>query len=73
MELKSLNKISDYVWEIPREGEMRVPGRIFASAELVEDFDDNVVKQIKNVAALPGIQQASMTMPDAHWGYGFPI
>jgi len=73
MELKSLNKISDYVWEIPREGEMRVPGRIFASAELVGDFDDNVVKQIKNVAALPGIQQASMAMPDAHWGYGFPI
>src|SRR3990172_8347732 len=73
MELKSLNKISDYVWEIPQEGEMRVPGRIFASAELVEDFDDNVVKQIKNVAALPGIQQASMAMPDAHWGYGFPI
>ena len=73
MELKSLNKISDYVWEIPQEGEMRVPGRIFASAELVEDFDDNVVKQIKNVASLPGIQQASMAMPDAHWGYGFPI
>ncbi len=73
MELKSLNKISDYVWEIPREGEMRVPGRIFASAELVGDFDDNVVKQIKNVASLPGIQLASMAMPDAHWGYGFPI
>lgn len=73
MELKSLNKISDYVWEIPREGEMRVPGRIFASAELVEDFDDNVIKQIKNVASLPGIQLASMAMPDAHWGYGFPI
>ena len=73
MELKYLNKISDYVWEIPREGEMRVPGRIFASAELVGDFDDNVVKQIKNVASLPGIQQASMAMPDAHWGYGFPI
>lgn len=73
MELKSLNKISDYVWEIPREGEMRVPGRIFASAELVGDFDDNVIKQIKNVASLPGIQQASMAMPDAHWGYGFPI
>ena len=73
MELKYLNKISDYVWEIPREGDMRVPGRIFASAELVEDFDDNVIKQIRNVAALPGIQQASMAMPDAHWGYGFPI
>ncbi|MBI5756823.1 MAG: RtcB family protein [Nitrospirae bacterium] len=73
MDIKSLNKISDYIWEIPPEGEMRVPGRIFASEELVEELDDNVVKQIKNVACLPGIQQASIAMPDAHWGYGFPI
>src|SRR3989338_1873043 len=73
MEIKSLKKISDYIWEIPAEDEMRVPGRIFASEALVEELDDNVVKQIKNVACLPGIQQASIAMPDAHWGYGFPI
>lgn len=73
MDIKFLNKISDYIWEIPPEGEMRVPGRIFASEDLVEELDDNVVKQIKNVACLPGIQQASIAMPDAHWGYGFPI
>ncbi|OGW14047.1 MAG: RNA-splicing ligase RtcB [Nitrospirae bacterium GWA2_42_11] len=73
MEIKSLKKISDYIWEIPAEDEMRVPGRIFASEGLVEELDDNVVHQIKNVACLPGIQQASIAMPDAHWGYGFPI
>ncbi|HAS16509.1 MAG TPA: RNA-splicing ligase RtcB [Nitrospiraceae bacterium] len=73
MEIKSLKKISDYIWEIPAEDEMRVPGRIFASEGLVEELDDNVVNQIKNVACLPGIQQASIAMPDAHWGYGFPI
>ena len=73
MDINSLNKITDYIWEIPKEGEMRVPGRIFASVGLVEELDDNVVKQIKNVACLPGIQQASIAMPDAHWGYGFPI
>lgn len=73
MEIKSLHKISDYIWEIPAEGDMRVPGRIFASAELVEELEENVVNQIKNVAALPGLQQASIAMPDAHWGYGFPI
>jgi len=26
-----------------------------------------------NVASLPGIQRAAYAMPDAHWGYGFPI
>ncbi|MDD5434020.1 MAG: RtcB family protein [Nitrospira sp.] len=73
MDIKSLNKISDYIWEIPPEGEMRVPGRIFGSEAIVEELDDNVVGQIKNVACLPGIQEASIAMPDAHWGYGFPI
>lgn len=73
MDIKSLHKISDYIWEIPVEGDMKVPGRIFAGAELVEELDDNVVKQIKNVASLPGLQDASIAMPDAHWGYGFPI
>jgi len=26
-----------------------------------------------NVVSLPGIVGASYAMPDAHWGYGFPI
>ena len=73
MDIHSFKKINDTLWEIPPEGEMRVPGRIFASQALVEKLDDNVIHQIKNVACLPGIQQASIAMPDAHWGYGFPI
>ena len=52
---------------------MRVPGIIFASRELVEAMDDKVREQVTNVAALPGIVAASYAMPDAHWGYGFPI
>ena len=52
---------------------MRVPGRLFAAQELVEKMDEKVREQMTNVAALPGIQGASMAMPDAHWGYGFPI
>jgi len=52
---------------------MRVPGRIFASEQLVLAMDEKVREQVTNVAALPGIQLASMAMPDAHWGYGFPI
>lgn len=73
MDTKTLTKINDYLWEIPRQGEMRVPGRIFASEKLVQEMDEKVREQVSNVAMLPGIQIASMAMPDAHWGYGFPI
>jgi tRNA-splicing ligase RtcB (3'-phosphate/5'-hydroxy nucleic acid ligase) len=69
----SFNKINDYLWEIPQQGDMRVPGRIFASEKLISEMDEKVREQVSNVAMLPGIQIASMAMPDAHWGYGFPI
>jgi tRNA-splicing ligase RtcB len=52
---------------------MRVPGVIFGSDALVRDMDEKVREQVTNVATLPGIQRASYAMPDAHWGYGFPI
>ncbi|HKC25878.1 MAG TPA: RtcB family protein, partial [Thermoanaerobaculia bacterium] len=61
------------VWEVPRTARMRVPGRIYASRELVEALDEKVREQVANVASLPGIVGASYAMPDAHWGYGFPI
>ncbi len=73
MELKKLKKISDYEWEIPQKGDMRVPGLIFASKNLIEEMDEKVYEQVSNVASLPGIVKASIAMPDAHWGYGFPI
>jgi tRNA-splicing ligase RtcB len=52
---------------------MRVPVRVFGSEKLVRDMDDEVFVQAANVATLPGIVDASVCMPDAHWGYGFPI
>jgi tRNA-splicing ligase RtcB len=52
---------------------MRVPAIIYASAALVQDMDLKVYEQVTNVATLPGIVKASYAMPDAHWGYGFPI
>jgi tRNA-splicing ligase RtcB (3'-phosphate/5'-hydroxy nucleic acid ligase) len=73
VELNLFEKRSDYEWEIPRQGAMRVPGVIYASEALVRDMDRKVYEQAVNVAALPGIVKASYAMPDAHWGYGFPI
>ena len=69
-----LNRLEEYLWEIPRQGGMRVPGRIYASEKLMVDLkDDNSLRQVMNVAHLPGIVGYSLAMPDIHWGYGFPI
>jgi len=67
--------VADAVWEIPANWQagMRVPIRIFATRALLDEMDDQVFTQAANVARLPGIVGASMVMPDAHWGYGFPI
>jgi len=71
MEIK---KISETEWEIPQEGKMNVPGKIFASEKLMQDIKkDKTLEQIKNVAMLPGIIKASLAMSDCHQGYGFPI
>jgi len=73
MDLNLLKRHSDYEWEIPRQGAMRVPAVIYASERLMRDMDHKVYEQAVNVATLPGIVRASYAMPDAHWGYGFPI
>jgi len=73
MDIKRFKKINENEWEISMTGEMRVPGKIFASKKLVQEMDDKVFEQVSNVACLPGIQTASIAMSDAHWGYGFPI
>lgn len=60
-------------WELPASGAMRVPVAIYASHALLQAMDDKALEQAVNVATLPGIVGASCVMPDAHWGYGFPI
>jgi tRNA-splicing ligase RtcB len=53
---------------------MRVDGLIFADDTLIEQIrKDQGPEQVANVATLPGIQRASLAMPDIHWGYGFAI
>jgi tRNA-splicing ligase RtcB len=69
-----LRKIKEFVWEIPKHDDMRVPAVLYASAKLLESIKrDMTLQQAKNVACLPGIERMSYVMPDAHQGYGFPI
>jgi tRNA-splicing ligase RtcB (3'-phosphate/5'-hydroxy nucleic acid ligase) len=70
---KTLKKVSDYEYEVPKEGKMNVAGKVFASDKLIKDIDDKVISQVKNVAMLPGIIGNSLAMSDAHMGYGFCI
>ena len=64
---------SDYRWALPPRNGMHVPAVIYADRSLIKDMDDKVLEQLRNVARLPGIVKAAYAMPDAHWGYGFPI
>jgi tRNA-splicing ligase RtcB len=59
---------------VPRTpGDTRHEARLYGSRELLAAMDDKVLEQITNVARLPGLVGAALAMPDAHWGYGFPI
>jgi tRNA-splicing ligase RtcB (3'-phosphate/5'-hydroxy nucleic acid ligase) len=73
MDIRAWQRISPNTWRLAPTGEMRVPACIFADDALIAEMDDKVAEQIRNVAGLPGIVQAAYAMPDAHWGYGFPI
>jgi len=74
MDLGRLKEINPWCYTLtPLPGEQRAPVRLYANAGLLRGMDAKVLEQIANVAHLPGLVGAAMTMPDAHWGYGFPI
>jgi tRNA-splicing ligase RtcB len=71
-----LEQVSDCCWRIPKsyKAGMRVDGLIYADEQLIDQIkNDQAPEQVANVAFLPGIQYASLAMPDIHWGYGFCI
>ncbi len=73
MDLSLFRQRSAHEWEIRPRDDMQVPAVIFATEALMGEMDQKVYEQAVNVARLPGIVKASYAMPDAHWGYGFPI
>jgi tRNA-splicing ligase RtcB len=81
MDLLNLKELTPYTWELPRQEAMNVPGRIYGNNQIIDHLkrdvelgkDWNALKQIANVASLPGIQKVSIALSDVHPGYGFPI
>ncbi len=72
----SIKQLDEYRYLIPktfREG-MNVEGMVYASSEIFGAIEhDETLKQVANVATLPGLVGKSLAMPDAHQGYGFAI
>lgn len=81
MDLLNLEKVTEYKWKLPQQESMRVPGVIYGNKQIIDHLkrdvelgkDWNALKQISNVACLPGIRKASIALSDVHPGYGFPI
>ena len=74
MEKIEVKKKTKYIWEIPKQGGMKVPCVIFGTDSMVKKMqEDGTLQQGKNMAHLPGIHKKACIMPDGHRGYGFPI
>lgn len=72
--MMEIKKISENVYEIPKEAGMNAPVRVYSSEKILDDIKlDKTLEQAKNVAHLPGIIKYSIALADAHQGYGFPI
>jgi tRNA-splicing ligase RtcB (3'-phosphate/5'-hydroxy nucleic acid ligase) len=72
----NFERLGRYRYRIPREGRMEVDAAFYASERILEDLKTEnyaSLQQLKNVATLPGIVEPALSMPDIHWGYGFPI
>ena len=72
----SFEPISRYKYRIPKQGKMRVDGVFYGSKAILEFLEaENYasLQQLTNVATLPGIVEPALSLPDIHWGYGFPI
>ena len=72
----SVEQVAPFCWRIPPDFKpgMRVEGRVYADERMIADLQgDPAWEQVAHVAFLPGIQRASLAMPDIHAGYGFPI
>ena len=70
MDMTRIKQIDDYRWAPIEKPDTVI---MYGSKELIAAMDEKVREQIVNVASLPGLVGQAMTMPDAHWGYGFPI
>jgi len=75
----ALKQSSEFEWEMPMEGKMRVPARLYIDGEMAAELEKeeqtnwSTLRQLRNMAGLPGIQSRALALADCHPGYGAPI
>lgn len=70
MDISRLVPINDYEW-VAKASPNDI--KLYATKKLLTQMDEKVFEQLTHVSKLPGLVFPVMAMPDAHWGYGFPI
>jgi tRNA-splicing ligase RtcB len=70
---EKLKQLSDYEWQLPKEGKMNVNGLVIGNKAIVDGLEDDTIGQIMNVTQLPGVIDPVIALPDAHFGYGLPM
>lgn len=66
---EKLKKLSDYEWQLPKEGKMNVNGLIIGNQAIIDGLEDDTIGQIANVAQMPGVIEPVVALSDAHFGY----
>ncbi|WP_267256794.1 hypothetical protein [Coxiella endosymbiont of Ornithodoros maritimus] len=69
MDIVELKKVNNYCWTLRASAGVSLPIQLYRSESLIREMDDKVLEQISNVVQLPGLVNAAMAMPDAHWGF----
>ncbi|MFP4228018.1 MAG: RtcB family protein [Salinivenus sp.] len=76
MERTDVTRIDDFTWEISESfrEDMRVPVRIIANEELIDDIlSGEAIAQAIETAMLPGLVGHLVVMPDVYSGQGAPV
>jgi tRNA-splicing ligase RtcB (3'-phosphate/5'-hydroxy nucleic acid ligase) len=71
--MTELKKINENKFVLKKQNQMLTDGVVYINDKLMQGVDKNALKQLENVASLPGILDNAYAMPDVHSGYGFPI
>lgn len=69
-----LEQESANCYRIRRRGKMRVDAVVYLNKALKRSFkEDEALQQLADAAALPGVVEPVVGMPDIHTGFGLPI
>ena len=68
-----LQKVEEYVYALPPAFKKEKEILLFLSPSLLEELEEEALKQLIEASSLPGVISPVCAMPDAHVGYGFPV